>query len=299
MRKLATTLAAVALAVLVVSCEEREGVTIGKRDAGAAQAAKPAEPSPAEPSKAPPDAAKAAGTATAPSAPAASAITLDTKAKKVSYCIGLTMMRNFKAQAMDVDGEVFLRGISDSVKGAKPLLAQEEISQTMMTFQQERRALQQERTAKRNAELKKRRAMMAKQRKLAAANAPQAQAKGAAFLAANAKRPGVVTLPSGLQYQVVKKSAGRKPTTADTVVCHYRGSFINGKEFDSSYKRNKPAQFRVTGVIKGWTEALQLMAVGAKWKLFIPSELAYGKSGRGSIGPNEALLFDIELVGIK
>jgi len=296
-RKLATALAAFALVVLVASCEEREGVTVGKRDAGAGQAAKPAEPSPAEPAKGPPDAAKAA--ATAPTAPAASAVTLDTKTKKTSYCIGLTMMRNFKAQAMDVDGEVFLRGISDSVKGAKPLLTQEEINRTMMAFQQERMAKRKERAAKRNAEMEKRRAMMAKQRKLAAANAPQAQAKGAVFLAANAKRPGVVTLPSGLQYKILKKGTGRRPTTADTVVCHYRGSFINGKEFDSSYKRNKPAQFPVTGVIKGWTEALQLMAVGAKWKLFIPSEIAYGKSGRGSIGPNEALLFDIELVGIK
>ncbi|MHC4199755.1 MAG: FKBP-type peptidyl-prolyl cis-trans isomerase [Planctomycetota bacterium] len=292
MRKLATALAAVALAALVVSCEEREGVTVGKSDTDAGQAAKPAEPSPAEPSKAPPDAAKAAGTAAAPTAPAAAAITLDTKAKKVSYCIGLTMTRNFRAQAMDIDGEVFLRGVSDSVKGAEPLLTQEEINRTMMTFQQER-------IAKRKADMEKRRAMMAKQRKLAAANAPQAKAKGSAFLAANAKRPGVVALPSGLQYKVLKKGTGRKPTTADTVVCHYRGTFVDGREFDNSYKRNKPAQFPVTGVIRGWTEALQLMAVGAKWQLFIPSELAYGKSGRGTIGPNETLLFDIELVGIK
>jgi len=291
-RKLAATLAAVALAALVVSCKEHEDVTVGKRDTDTGHAVKPAEPS-----KAPPDAAKAP--ATAPAAPAASPISLDTKAKKVSYCIGLTMMRNFRAQAMDVEGEVFLRGISDSVKGAKPLLTQKEISQTMIAFQQERRALQQERMAKQKADMEKRRAMMAKQRKLAAANAPKAKAKGAAFLAANAKRPGIVTLPSGLQYKILKKGAGRKPTKTDTVVCHYRGSFINGKEFDSSYKHNKPAQFRVTGVIKGWTEALQLMAVGAKWQLSIPSELAYGKSGRGSIGPNEALLFDIELVGIK
>ena len=140
---------------------------------------------------------------------------------------------------------------------------------------------------------------MQKQRELAAEKAPENRKRGEAFLAANAKRQGIVTLPSGLQYEIVQEGTGLKPTTADTVVCHYRGTFIDGKEFDSSYKRGEPAEFPVTGVIKGWTEALQLMKVGAKWKLYIPSDLAYGRSGRGGIGPNETLLFEIELVGIK
>ncbi len=124
--------------------------------------------------------------------------------------------------------------------------------------------------------------------------------EGADFLAANKTKDGVVTLPSGLQYKIVTAGTGAKPTAKDTVVCNYRGTFINGTEFDSSYKRGQPASFPVGGVIKGWTEALQLMPVGSKWQLFVPPDLAYGERGAGgAIGPNQTLVFDVELISIK
>jgi FKBP-type peptidyl-prolyl cis-trans isomerase FklB len=126
------------------------------------------------------------------------------------------------------------------------------------------------------------------------------KAEGQAFLAKNKTQPGVATLPSGLQYKVLKAGQGKKPTINDTVVCNYRGTFINGTEFDSSYKRNQPASFAVDGVIKGWTEALQLMPVGSKWQLFIPPELAYGERGaQGAIPPNSTLIFEVELLSIQ
>src|SRR5271157_5536937 len=125
--------------------------------------------------------------------------------------------------------------------------------------------------------------------------------EGEAFLAANKAKERVVTLPSGLQYKILKEGTGPKPTAADTVVCNYRGTLINGTEFDSSIKRGQPATFPVTGVIKGWTEALQLMPVGSKWQLFIPSDLAYGDRGAagGEIGPGATLIFDVELLSIQ
>jgi FKBP-type peptidyl-prolyl cis-trans isomerase FklB len=126
------------------------------------------------------------------------------------------------------------------------------------------------------------------------------KAEGQAFLAKNKTAPGVVTLPSGLQYKILKAGEGKKPTISDTVVCNYRGTFINGTEFDSSYKRNQPLSFPVSGVIKGWTEALQLMPVGSKWQLFIPSDLAYGERGAsGAIPPNSMLIFEVELLSIQ
>jgi FKBP-type peptidyl-prolyl cis-trans isomerase FklB len=126
------------------------------------------------------------------------------------------------------------------------------------------------------------------------------KAEGQAYLAKNKTQPGVVTLPSGLQYKVLKAGQGKKPTAGDTVVCNYRGTFLNGTEFDSSYKRNQPASFPVGGVIKGWTEALQLMPVGSKWQLFIPPELAYGERGMpGAIPPNSTLIFEVELLSIQ
>ncbi len=123
--------------------------------------------------------------------------------------------------------------------------------------------------------------------------------EGEAFLAENKKKKGVVTLPDGLQYKVIKAGTGKKPTVNDTVVAHYTGTLINGKEFDSSVRRGEPATFALNGVIKGWQEALPLMPTGSKWQVFIPSELAYGESGNGPIGPNETLIFDIELISIK
>ena len=124
--------------------------------------------------------------------------------------------------------------------------------------------------------------------------------EGTAFLAANKSKEGVVTLPSGLQYKILKAGTGPKPTASDTVVCNYSGTLISGKEFDSSYKRGQPATFPVSGVIKGWTEALQLMPVGSKWQLFIPSDLAYGERGAGGdIGPDSTLIFEVELLSIQ
>jgi FKBP-type peptidyl-prolyl cis-trans isomerase FklB len=123
---------------------------------------------------------------------------------------------------------------------------------------------------------------------------------GESFLAENKKKEGVVTLPSGLQYKVLKAGDGKKPTDADTVECHYRGTLINGTEFDSSYLTGQPATFKIAGVIPGWREALKLMPVGSKWQLFVPSQLAYGARGKGgSIGPNAALIFEVELLAIK
>lgn len=131
------------------------------------------------------------------------------------------------------------------------------------------------------------------------AGGDKARESGAKFLADNGKREGVTQTASGLQYEVLTKADGPKPAVTDTVSVHYRGTLLNGTEFDSSYKRGEPATFPLQGVIKGWTEALQLMPVGSKWKLFIPSELAYGERGAGSdIGPNETLVFEVELLGI-
>src|SRR5262249_48515331 len=131
--------------------------------------------------------------------------------------------------------------------------------------------------------------------------AAEDQKAGEAFLAANKSKPGVVTLPSGLEYKIVKEGTGPKPKATDTVSCNYRGTLVNGTEFDSSYKRNEPAEFPVGRVIKGWTEALQLMPVGSKWELYIPANLAYGEHGPpgSGIGPNETLIFEVELLGIK
>ena len=124
--------------------------------------------------------------------------------------------------------------------------------------------------------------------------------EGDAFLAANKTKDGVVTLPSGLQYKILTQGTGPKPTPTDSVVCNYKGTLLNGTEFDSSYKRGQPATFPVGGVIKGWTEALQLMPVGSKWQLFVPSDLAYGQRGPGGgIGPNSTLVFEVELISIK
>jgi len=189
--------------------------------------------------------------------------------EKVSYSIGLNMGSNMKRQSVDIDLNIFAKGIQDGLVGAKPLLTDQEIQETMVAFQKE---------------------MMEKYKK-----------QGEGFLAENKKKEGVKTLTDGLQYKVIKAGTGKKPKADDTVTVNYRGTLIDGTEFDSSYKRGQPATFAVSGgVIKGWTEALQLMEEGAKWELFIPSDLAYGERGRpGVIGPNATLIFEVELVSIK
>jgi FKBP-type peptidyl-prolyl cis-trans isomerase FklB len=187
--------------------------------------------------------------------------------------------KNFKKQSIDVDPEVLLKGIQHAISGSKALMTDQEVRETLTAFQKERRAKQEE-----------------EMRELGEKN----RKEGEAFLAANKEKEGVKTLPSGLQYKVIKPGTGKKPKSTDTVTTHYRGTLIDGTEFDSSYKRGQPAIFPVKGVIPGWTEVLQLMEEGAKWQLFVPPNLAYGERGAGhAIGPNATLIFEVELISIQ
>ena len=227
---------------------------------------------------------KGAGAATG-AAPAAAAGELKDDQAKLSYAIGQSLGNNFKAQSIDVDPEALARGLKDAVTGAKPLLTDEQMREVMLAFQAGQRQRQME--------------AMKNQADQAKKAGDKVKADGEAFLAENKKKPGVVTLPSGLQYKVVKEGTGKIPKATDKIKAHYRGTLIDGTEFDSSYKGGKPLDIDVNGVIPGWTEALMRMKVGSKWQLFIPSELAYGPNPPGPpIQPNSALLFDIELIGI-
>lgn len=204
---------------------------------------------------------------------------LESQKDKASYTIGIQMGMQLSQQKDDIDMNSVIQGFTDAFSGNKPKLSMEEMQQTMQAFQQEIQARQ-----------------MAEMKKIGDKNAKE----GAAFLAENRKKDGVKTLDSGLQYKVLKKGKGPSPSATDTVVTHYVGNTIDGKVFDSSYKRGEPATFPVSGVIKGWTEALQKMNVGSKWQLFIPADLAYGEHGAGqTIGPNAVLIFEIELLEIK
>ncbi|MDY0220269.1 MAG: FKBP-type peptidyl-prolyl cis-trans isomerase [Desulfobacterium sp.] len=203
--------------------------------------------------------------------------TLKTEEQKISYALGATIGNNIK-QDYSVDQEAFFKGFASSTTGEK-LMTDQEMQESMAAFQQEMQEVQ-----------------MAKIKAAGEKN----KIDGDIFLAENQKKEGVVTLESGLQYKIIKNGEGKKPVPSDTVECHYRGTTIDGQEFDSSYQRGTPASFPVTGVIKGWTEALQLMNVGSKWMLYIPSDLAYGERGAGgAIGPGAALVFEIELLGIQ
>jgi len=198
---------------------------------------------------------------------------------KVSYSIGMEIGKNLKKQSFDLNEDLLLKGVKDAFSGEKPLMTDEEIMQTMTAFQKE---------------------MMAKQQEAAKKLAEKNKLEGEAFLAENKKKEGVITLPSGLQYKVIKAGTDKKPKATDTVKVHYKGTLIDGKEFDSSYRRGEPVTFPVNGVIPGWTEVLQLMGEGAKWQVFIPSNLAYGERGAGrEIGPNATLIFEIELISIQ
>ena len=204
---------------------------------------------------------------------------LKNQKEKVSYSIGLDFGRNMKRQSIDIDVELVARGIRDGLTGVKPALTDSEKQVCMTAFQQE---------------------VMAKRAEIAKKQAEENKKEGEAFLAENKKKPGVITLPSGLQYKILKQGSGRSPKVTDSVTTHYRGTLINGKEFQSSYKLGQPATFIVGGVIPGWVEALQKMKVGSKWQLFIPAELAYGGNGAGDeIGPNSTLIFEVELLAIK
>jgi len=206
--------------------------------------------------------------------------------QKASYTIGVNIGNSLKRDNIEVDMQALARGLADAVSGKKPALSETEMRQAMMALQKELRARQE-------AEMKER---VAKMKALAAENQKKAQA----FLAANKAKAGIKTTPSGLQYQVVKEGEGPTPKATDTVKVHYRGTLVDGSEFDSSYKRGEPAKFPVNRVIKGWVEALQLMKVGGKWRLYVPPKLGYGEFGSGpKIGPNEVLIFDVELLGIE
>ena len=198
---------------------------------------------------------------------------------RTSYALGINIGRGFQSQGIEIQTDVFLQGLNDGLKGSVPLLTDEEMRGAMETL---RADLEKKHLAKIEAMGKKN------------------LAESEAFFAANKKEKGVVTLASGLQYKIEKEGTGKSPGKDDSVTVHYQGTLLSGQEFDSSVKRGQPATFKVGGVIAGWTEALQLMKEGGKWRLFIPPQLAYGESGRPPvILPNSALIFDVELLKIN
>ncbi|TAN40981.1 MAG: FKBP-type peptidyl-prolyl cis-trans isomerase [Nitrospirae bacterium] len=203
---------------------------------------------------------------------------LKTQKDKVSYIIGMDIGNNFKKQGIEIDADMLMKGLKDVLAGSKPLIAEKEAVDTMTAFKQE---------------------YMAKQAETARVQSEKNKKDGEAFLSENKKKEGVKTLPSGLQYKVITEGAGKTPKAADTVTVNYRGTLVDGTEFDSSYKRGQPASFPVKGVIPGWVEALQLMKEGDKWQLYIPANLAYGDKNAGLIGPNATLIFDVELITVK
>ena len=199
--------------------------------------------------------------------------------EKISYCLGLNIGRSMKEQEVELDLDLLMRGMRDALEGTESAMTEDEVRETMLAFQKQ---------------MKSRAAGRAK------ALGEKNKQEGEAFLAANGKKEGVQTTASGLQYKVIQAGTGAVPKATDTVSVHYRGTLLDGTEFDSSHKRGRPAEFPVNGVIKGWTEALQLMKVGAKWMVYIPSDLAYRDRGAGRlIGPNATLIFEVELLAIK
>jgi FKBP-type peptidyl-prolyl cis-trans isomerase FklB len=206
-------------------------------------------------------------------------INLENEEEKISYSVGYQMGGDFKKQKIAIQSEAFLKGIQDALSETKPAMSEQEMRQTLIDLKKKVEALQREEKL----------AMVEKNREA-----------GKTFLEENAKKDGVKTQPSGLQYEVLTAGEGEPPKATDTVTVHYRGTLINGTEFDSSYSRNQPATFALNRVITGWTEGLQLMKPGAKYKLFIPPDLAYGERGAGAqIGPNSTLIFEVELIDVK
>jgi FKBP-type peptidyl-prolyl cis-trans isomerase FklB len=204
---------------------------------------------------------------------------LKTLKDKVSYGIGISIGRSFLKDGIEVNLDLLMKGLKDTLSGAKLLMTDEELQTTMTTFSKEMQQKQIQARAKKAEENKK---------------------AGEAYLAENKKKAGVIILPSGLQYKVLTAGTGKRPAENDTVECNYRGMLLNGTEFDSSYKHGMPAELIVSELISGWKEALQLMPVGSKWEIFIPSSLAYGEQGAGAaVGPNSTLIFEVELLSIK
>lgn len=210
------------------------------------------------------------GTAAKPKPGGATPVAFKSSIDSFSYALGLSMANFYKQQGItDINNQMMLKAIND-VKNGKPALDEQQANACIMNHMQTARSQK----------------------------ASGAKKAGQAFLAQNKTKQGVITLPSGLQYQVLQEGTGPKPTPNDQVKCHYIGSFIDGREFESSYTNNQPATFQVGGVIRGWTEALQLMPVGSKWKLFIPAELGYGDADNGPIPGGSTLVFDVELLEI-
>jgi FKBP-type peptidyl-prolyl cis-trans isomerase FklB len=204
---------------------------------------------------------------------------LKSQKEKISYTLGADVAKSLKQLGVDIDSETFAKGVKDTLTGAKPMLTEEEMRTVMNTFKQEMTAKQMEKMKVLGEKNKK---------------------DGEAYLAENKKKAGVKTTASGLQYKVIKEGTGKLPKKTDKVSCNYEGTLIDGTVFDSSYKRGQPAVFPVDGVIPGWTEALQMMKVGSKYQLFIPSKLAYAEKGAGGvIGPNAVLVFTVELLSIQ
>ena len=234
---------------------------------------------------APKKAAPAGAAKTAAGAKSDAPLVLTTPKDKVSYAIGADLANKLKTAQIDVDPTVLTRALKEGLTGGKPAMTDDEVHSTLVDLSKQMQAKQQAANQK-QAEANK--VLGEKNRK-----------DGDAFLAQNKGKEGVVTLPSGLQYKILKAGDGPKPTASDTVSCNYRGTLIDGKEFDSSEKHGQAVSFPVGGVIKGWTEALQLMPVGSKWQLFIPPDLAYGDRQAGpDIAPGSALIFEVELVSI-
>ena len=198
---------------------------------------------------------------------------------KASYALGVEVAKNLKTQGIEINKDLMIKGITDVLSGEKLLFTDQELRKTMEDFQ---------------ADIRRKTVQAAR---MSAFDNKQA---GDAFMTQNKTKEGVVTLPDGLQYKILKEGTGRKPTENDSVECNYKGTLVDGTEFDSSYKTGKPATFAVKSVIPGWREALKLMPEGSKWQLVIPPELAYGQRGAGKeIGPNATLVFELDLLTVK
>jgi FKBP-type peptidyl-prolyl cis-trans isomerase len=274
MRNFTTVAPILAAGLMLVGIAQTQQTPPAKSD----QTPSKAQPASAAP-KAPATKAPAKAPAKTPAAKGTTPLALKTPKEKFSYALGMNLGMSLKKQSVEIDPVLVTQGLKAAMAGGKTLLTPEEAQAALMEVQNDLRKKQQE-----------------KMQVMGEAN----KKEGEAFLATNKAKQGVVTLPSGLQYKILKEGTGPKPTATDSVVCNYRGTLINGTEFDSSYKRGQPATFPVVGVIKGWTEALQLMPVGSKWQLVIPSSLAYGERGAGGdIGPNATLIFEVELMSIQ
>jgi FKBP-type peptidyl-prolyl cis-trans isomerase FklB len=197
---------------------------------------------------------------------------------KLSYTIGVSTGKNLKKQFVDIDLDMMMKGLKDGLSGGKTLLTGKEMDEVMNALQND---------------------IAARRKEITKALAEKNKKEETTFFAENKKKEGVKTLPSGLQYKVLKEGKGKSPKATDTVIAHYRGSLLDGTEFDSSYQRNEPSSIDLKHVIKGWIEAIPLMKEGAKWQLFIPSALAYGENGGGLIEPNAALVFEVELISVN